>query len=83
MRMIKPLDKNVLVKKYEAQNVLGIYMPQSDTNLYEVISVGINTNEVKPTDKVFIDIKSSHEVKYNGVTYYLLKEDNILGKVEE
>ena len=81
--MIKPLDKNVLVKKYESKNVLGIYMPQNNTNLYEVISVGKNTTEVKPTDKVIIDVKTCHEVSYNGSSYYLLKEEDILGVVEE
>lgn len=81
--MIKPLDKNVLIKKYEPINVLGIYMPQSSTNLYEVINVGINVNEVKVNNKVIIDNKNAKEVNHNGITYYLLKEEDILGVVEE
>ena len=81
--MIKPLDKNVLVKKYESKNVLGIYMPQNNTNLYEVVSVGKNTNEVKPNDIVIIDIKNANEIQHEGLMYYLLSEEYILGIVEE
>lgn len=81
--MIRPLDKNVLVKKYESKNVLGIYLPQDNTNLYEVISVGKNTSEVKPHDKVVIDVKNAKEISHEGNVYYLLQEEYILGVVEE
>lgn len=81
--MIKPLDKNVLVKKMESKTISGIYMPQSNTNLYEVIRVGKNVTEVKNENTVIIDIAKAKEVTYNSVVYYLVSEENILGVVED
>ena len=81
--MIKPLDKNVLVKKMESKTITGIYMPQSNTNLYEVIRVGKNVTEVKNENVVIIDITKAKEVTYNSVVFFLVSEENILGVVED
>lgn len=81
--MIKALNKNVLVKSQELKTLGGIYLPESEPNFYEVISVGKNVMEVKEGSTVIIDKSSSKLVKYQNKTYYLVQEDNILAVVEE
>lgn len=81
--MIKALNKNVLVKSQELKTLGGIYLPESEPNFFEVISVGKNVMEVKEGAVVIIDKSSSKLVKYQNKTYYLVQEDNILAVVEE
>lgn len=81
--MIKALNKNILVKSQELKTLGGIYLPESEPNFFEVISVGKNVMEVKEGAIVIIDKSSSKLVKYQNKTYYLVQEDNILAVVEE
>lgn len=81
--MIKPLNKNVLVKPQELKTLGGIYLTQNDTNFFEVVKVGKNVMEVKEGNVVIIDKSSSKSIKYQNETYYLVLEENILGVVEE
>lgn len=81
--MIKPLDKYVLVTKKEPISSFGIYLPQNDSNVFTVIKVGINVIEVKENDNVIIDKSKTKEITYENVVYYLIKEEDILGIVED
>ena len=81
--MIKPLDKNVLVRPQEVVSIQGIYMPQSNNNYYVVVNVGKNVDEVKVGNIVIISKHNIVEVKDNNHTYFLINEKDILGIVEE
>lgn len=81
--MIKPLDKNVLIKVQETTIIQGIYMPQSNKNYFEVINVGKNVVEVKPGNIVIVNKDNLYEVKDNNQVYFLVNEKDILGIVEE
>lgn len=81
--MIRPLDKNVLVKLQEMKTIQGIYMPQSNKNYYEVINVGKNVDEVKIGNIVIINKNNAVEVNDHNQAYFLISEKDILGIVEE
>ena len=81
--MIKPLDKNVLVKSQEIKTLGGIYLPQTDIDFFVVVGVGKNVMEVKEGNVVIINQVASKLIKYQNENYYLVKEENILGIVEE
>ncbi len=80
--MIRPLNKNVLVAKTNIQPMRGIYMPQTNSNVFQVVSIGVNVSEVNVNDQIVIDITKAKEVTYNGDAYYLINEADILGIVE-
>ena len=81
--MIKPLDKNVLVRPQEVVSIQGIYMPQSNNNYYVVVNVGKNVDEVKVGNIVIVNKSNMCEVSDNNQTYFLINEKDILGIVEE
>ncbi len=81
--MIKPLNKNVLVKHQELKTVTGIYLPENDNDLFTVVKVGKNVVEVKDGNVVIIDKSFCKKIKYQNEIYYLISEEYILGVVEE
>lgn len=81
--MIKPLDKNVLVRVQETKTIQGIYIPQSNKNRYEVVSVGKNVDEVKVGNTVIVNKSNMCEVSDDNQTYFLVNEKDIIGIVEE
>lgn len=81
--MIKPLDKNVLVKEQIAKTTNGIYLPKSDTSFYDVVKVGKNVIEVKEKNAVIVDLQQAKKITYNHEVYYLVKEVDILGVLED
>lgn len=81
--MIKPLNNNVLIKQCVEKTVSGIYIPNTNNNLYEVIAIGKSVMEVKVGTNVIIDLNHIKELKYQGSNYYLVSEDKILGVVED
>lgn len=81
--MIKPLDKNVLVRVQETKTIQGIYIPQSNKNRYEVVNVGKNVDEVKVGNTVIVNKSNMCEVSDNNQTYFLVNEKDIIGIVEE
>ena len=81
--MIKPLDKNVLVRVQETKTIQGIYIPQSNKNRYEVVNVGKNVDEVKVGNTVIVNKSNMCEVSDNSQTYFLVNEKDIIGIVEE
>jgi chaperonin GroES len=90
---IKPLGERVLVKAIEASEEVkgGIIIPDSAKEKpteAEVIALGTGKKlddgttqsfEVKVGDRVIISKYGGTEVKFDGVSYQLLREDDILG----
>ena len=94
---VKPLGNRVLVKRLEAEDRTkgGIVLPDTakeKPKMGEVIEVGFGgTDEkgkqkslqVKKGDKVLFESYSGTEVKIDGEEYLIMKEDDILGIIEE
>ena len=93
--MIKPLGNRVLIKMKEGEETTksGIILAgnaQEKPQIAEVIEVGpgkkvdekIEPMNVKKGDNVIVAKYSGTEVKYEGVEYIIVKEDDILAVVE-
>ena len=93
--MIKPLSDRVLVKMKESEETTksGIILASTakeKPQIAEVIEVGpgkrvdgkIEEMSVKKGDNVVVSKYSGTEVKYEGVEYLILREEDILAIVE-
>lgn len=92
---IKPLGDRVVIKKVEAEETTksGIVLPGSakeQPQLAEVMAVGPGgvvdgkeiVMEVKVGDKVIFSKYAGTEVKFDGVEYTVLRQNDILAVVE-
>jgi chaperonin GroES len=88
---IKPINDYVVIKEIEAEEKTksGIILSGSakeKPQIAEVLAVGPGTEEVKMVvkkgDKVIYSPYGGTEVKYDGVEYKVLKQDNIYATVE-
>lgn len=93
---IKPLSDRVLLKAVEAEETTksGIILTsaaQEKPQVAEVVAVGAGTKDdegklipmtVKVGDKVLTGKYSGTEVKVDGETYTIVREDDILAIVE-
>ncbi|PJI09376.1 MULTISPECIES: co-chaperone GroES [Clostridium] len=93
---IRPLGDRVVIKRLEAEETTksGIVLPSSakeKPQMAEVVAVGPGgvvegkevTMQVKVGDKVFFSKYSGTEIKLNNQELLILKQDDILGIVEE
>ena len=93
--MIKPLGSRVLIKMKEGEKTTksGIIIAggaQEKPQIAEVIEVGPGEKidgkpeemTVKKGDNVIVSKYSGTEVKYEGIDYIIVKQDDILAKVE-
>ena len=93
--MIKPLGNRVIIKmqKEDETTQSGIILTsgaQEKPQIAEVVAVGpgekidgvIQEMCVKKGDKVIVGKYAGTEVKYEGVDYLIVKEDDILAVVE-
>ena len=92
---LKPLADRVVVKAVEAEETTktGIILPgsaQEKPQVAEVVAVGpggvVDGKEVVMTvkvgDKVITSKYSGTEVKFDGVEYTILRQNDILAKVD-
>lgn len=92
---IKPLGDRVVIKKVEAEETTksGIVLPGSakeQPQMAEVVAVGPGgmvdgkeiTMEVKVGDRVIFSKYAGTEVKFDGVEYTILRQNDILAIVE-
>ena len=93
--MIKPLGSRVLIKMKEGEETTksGIILAsgaQEKPQIAEVIEVGpgekidgkVEPVNVKKGDNVILSKYSGTDVKYEGVEYKIVKEEDILAIVE-
>ena len=94
--MIKPLNDRVLIKMKEAEETTqsGIILTansQEKPQIAEVVEVGpgkkvdgkLEEMSVKKGDNVIVSKYAGTEVKYEGVDYKILSQDDILAIVEK
>jgi len=92
---IRPLGDRVVIKKIEAEETTksGIVLPGSakeEPQMAEVMAVGPGgmvdgkevEMEVKVGDKVIFSKYAGTEIKYDGVEYTILRQNDILAIVE-
>ncbi len=93
--MLKPLEDRVIIKLLEAQETSkgGILLPtsaQEKSSVAEVVAIGPGKlvdgkyvpMNVKVGDKVLFSKYAGTEIKYEGVEYSILKQEDILAIVE-
>ena len=93
--MIKPLGSRVLIKMKEGEETTksGIILAgsaQEKPQIAEVIEVGpgemvdgkLEPMNVKKGDNVIVSEYSGTKVKYEGENYIIVRQDDILAKVE-
>lgn len=94
---IKPLYDRVLVKRLESEQMSagGIIIPdtaQEKTQIGTVVAAGegklLNDGNIKPLrinkgDKIIFGKYSGTEVTFAGTHYLILREDEVLGIVEQ
>ena len=93
--MIKPLEDRILVKMKEGEETTksGIILTsnsQEKPQIAEVVEVGpgkkidgkLEPICVKKGDNVIVSKYAGTEVKYEGVEYIILKQDDVLAIVE-
>ena len=85
--MYKPTKDNVLVKVYEDPNKSGIILINKDKQKPSkavVIDIGNDPKlVVKPGDKVLIEAWAGTNMTMDGQKLMMLKEEKILGIIEE
>ncbi|KXG75621.1 co-chaperone GroES [Thermotalea metallivorans] len=92
---IKPLGDRVVIKKLEAEEKTksGIVLPsqaKEQPQMAEVVAVGPGgvvdgkeiKMEVKVGDKVIFSKYAGTDIKYDGVEYTILRQNDILAVVE-
>jgi chaperonin GroES len=94
---IRPLSDRIVVKRIEEQETLrsGIIIPdsaQEKPQEAEVIAVGLGKRledgkvipvDVKIGDHILFGKYSSSDIKLDGEEYLIMREDEILGVVEQ
>ena len=94
--MIKPLNDRVLIKMIEAEETTksGIILSagsQEKPQIAEVVEEGpgeVDENgkrvemQLKKGDKVITSKYSGNEIKYEGIDYIIVKQSDILARVE-
>ena len=93
--MLKPLSNRVVIKMIENEETTksGIILAGNageKPQIAEVVEVGpgkevdgkLEKMLVKKGDKVVVNKYAGTEVKYEGVDYIIVKQDDILAKVE-
>lgn len=85
---ITPLADRVVAVREEAktQTASGIYLPDNAKErpvMAEVIATGPDVKGVDVKDKIVYKEYSTTELKVDGVEYLIVKEDDILAKINE
>lgn len=93
--MLKPLGDRVIIKLIEVEETSkgGILLPSAakeKSSVAEVVAVGPGKNidgktipmDVKVGDRVIFSKYSGTEIKYEGIDYIILKQEDILAIVE-
>lgn len=86
MQTIKPASKQLFCKPTEAQKVTssGFYIADKSAEkpqTAEVINVGSSVGDFKQKDTIVYKPYATTEVKLNGVAYFLIDKDDVLGTV--
>lgn len=84
---INPLADYVVAQQEEAETktASGLYIPgsaQEKPKVAKVLAVGAEAKQVKVGDKIIYGGYSNTDIKMDGQTYMLIKEENIYATVK-
>lgn len=84
---IQPLADYIVAQQEEAESktASGLYLPdkaQEKPKVAKVLAVGKEVKEVKVGDKVIYGGYSNTEVKHNGQSYLIVKEENVYATIK-
>ena len=80
--MLQPLGKRILIKPIVTEKKPSVLILKEESPLsFNVLSIGDDVKKVKVGDIILIASFSTSEIKYEGETYLLVQEDNIIAKV--
>lgn len=84
---INPLADYVVAQQEEAQTktASGLYIPgsaQEKPKVAKVLATGADVKQVKKGDRIIYGGYSNTDVKMDGETYMLIKEENIYATVK-
>jgi chaperonin GroES len=88
MTDIKPLNFNVILKRYHVENKskAGIILaskPEHQSNYATVVAVGPKVRDIKPGDHVMIPGWNRSDLKIDGQDHICVEEKDIIGVIEE
>lgn len=80
--MLQPLDKRIIIKPIIAEKKASIIITKDEApQTFQVMAIGDDVKKVNIGDTVLIASFSTSEIKYEGETYTLVNETNIIAKV--
>ncbi len=82
--MLQPLDKRIIIKPVVTEKKQSIIITKEETpQAFQVIAIGDEVRKVDIGDVILISSFSTSEIKYEGKTYIVVNESNIIAKVVE
>lgn len=80
--MLQPLGKRIIIKPIIPEKKTAVILIKEDAPAtFSVLAVGDEVKKVAVGDKIFIAAYSTSEIKFEGETFLLVNEDNIIAKV--
>ncbi len=80
--MLQPLAKRILIKPIESQKKQSVLILKDQTpQTFKVIAIGDEVKKVNIDDTIFLASYSTSEITFEGETFTLVNEDNIIAKV--
>lgn len=80
--MLQPLDKRIIIKPVVAEKKQSIIITKDEApQAFVVVAIGDDVKKVNIGDIILIASFSTSEIKYEGQTYTLVNETNIIAKV--
>lgn len=80
--MLQPLDKRIIIKPIVSEKKTSIIITKDEApQAFQVIAIGDDVKKISVGDVILIASFSTSEIKYEGETYTLVNESNIIAKV--
>ena len=80
--MLQPLAKRIIVKPIEFQKKQGILLLKEKTpQTFKVVAIGDDVTKVQENDIIFLSSFSTSEIEFEGESFTLVNEENVIAKV--
>ncbi len=85
---IQPLGDFVLAEaeKAETKTASGLYLPEKAAEkpkIAKVLACGPEVKEIAAGDRIIYGGYGNDEIKHGGVSYLLIKQENVFAKIKE
>lgn len=80
--MLQPLAKRIIIQPIIPEKKVSVLILKDESpQTFTVIAVGDDVKKVSVNDTILIAAHSTSEIKYEGNTFTMIHEDNIIAKV--